>query len=149
MAKELEVHQISNEEVRRGWVRIEENTRDRIIDGGIDSGSIALIRCGHKETRRIILGIQGNYLGIVDTSDMIFMDEGTRNELEVNNIGKKYEFEIEVLEYTRCNKIKYYLNHPDPYISFATTIAVRLGILSTILGVISFILAIISILLAC
>lgn len=138
---ELEVHQLKGEEVRRGWVRIEENTRNRI-----KSGSLIMLKCRGKRTTRIVIGVPPRYLGIHGIQDKVFMDEVTREDLDF--FGNSYEGKTQKFTIRRPSWLEkwfwlapqFYWSHPDFPVNFASKVALVslmvsvIAILVTIFG---------------
>ena len=135
MKIKLKIKQLNAEEVRRGWVRIHENSRR-----GIPAGSLVKITYNSKFVRRIVLGATNKS---PVSEGYIAMDEPTRKKLGVEE-HKSKEFDIE--EYKGVKKIGgeicYYWSHPDFPLRFSTRIAfiaVTLGFLSIIISVVGII----------
>jgi len=137
----LKIHQIEKEETRRGWVRIEENTR-----GDIDSGTLILLQSNNTQIVRNVLGVPIGYLGVQDPSGKIFMDEIARKELGF--VGNNYrnnpqDFKITALDSTikwLRHAPNFYWNHPD----FPTNFASKIAIISLLMGLFSLLLGLVS-----
>jgi len=131
----LEIKQLNAEEVRRGWVRIHENSRM-----GIPAGSLLKITRNGKFVRRIVLGATNKS---PVSEGCIAMDEPTREKLDIKDkdIGKELIFDI--IKYGRLRgkfaSVLYYWNHPDFPLRFSTRMAITLGSLSIIISVIGII----------
>lgn len=127
---ELMVISIRKDEIRRGWVRINQKTRNYI-----KSGSLIEIKCDKNSVKRIVIGF-------ID-ENCIVMDEPTREELGMIETNRTYNFEIKELKGIMgfWGSLTFYWNHPDFPMQFSTKIAVisfALGIISLILGILAF-----------
>jgi hypothetical protein len=131
----LKIRQLNAEEVRRGWVRIHENSRENM-----PAGSLIKITCNDKSVRRIVLGSTSKS---PVSEGCISMDEPTREELEIKEYRNK-EFAFEIIKYRGIRgifeEICYYCHHPEFSLRFSTRvafIAVALGFLSLVISVVN------------
>ncbi|MCL2116408.1 MAG: hypothetical protein FWH29_09325 [Methanobrevibacter sp.] len=127
----LIVKKAKESDIRRGWVRINENYRK-----GLNSNSLIKIVHGDNNVIRMLYGDNNS------NQKNIYLDEPTRYDLGVvDKINEEITFGIK--QYAGIKKIKYisfYLNHPDNALKFTTIIS----LISLLLGVFSLIIALIS-----
>lgn len=133
--RKLKVAQLEKEGIRRGWVRMHENTR-----ANISIGSLIKIKYDTESVRRIMLG---SIKDLFVKEGNIAMDEPTRNELGIyeKDIGKELDFDIIKYSWLKAKlaSILYYWKHPDFSLNFSTKVAVSLGSLSLIISIIGLI----------
>ncbi|MDR3292425.1 MAG: hypothetical protein LBT10_09820 [Methanobrevibacter sp.] len=127
----LKVDKAKIDEVRNGWVRINENDRDYI-----EAGSLIGIKLNDKSVRRIVYGLIQQQDNKKPNDNFISLDEPTRISLGIKDDDivkkEKFEFEINVLT-SSCDKIFFYLDHPEPNLKFTA----QIGLLSLLLGLLS------------
>lgn len=127
----LEVHQLHEEDVRKGFIRIDEETRNKL-----PSGKVIILELNDKRVYRRIIGVSERYK---NTSSRIYLDEPTRNELGLfeQDLGKKYNFKI-IYKTNYLDEFRYYFFHPDQDIKFASRISIFAILVSLIPLLISF-----------
>jgi hypothetical protein len=137
----LEVHQLPEAEVRRGWIRIHEGRRQ-----GIRAGQLLRIRGPSGDALRIVYGLPEGYrVGERSAQgDWICLDEPTRDAigLQERSLGSVVTFSIQrasqpvrVLQWLR-----YALCHPEIALrigSWFAFVSFFLGIISIVLGILS------------
>jgi len=124
------IHQLPKEEIRRGWVRIPENSRD-----SLSVGNLVIIKNKKNKVRRILLGTERNK----EKGKHIYLDEPTRNELGITN-NSDIDLEIKnpsIITFI-FHQIIFYINHPD----FITKFSAKVALLSLIISLISLILGV-------
>ena len=118
--KQLFIRRLPKDEIRRGWIRIDKSTR-----GNIEYQSLIILKSKNHAVERIVLGIDDDGK---DSKNSIFMDESTREKLnlQVYNPKERYKFEIISPNFLikLWHKPCFYWQHPDFPIGFASKIAI-------------------------
>ena len=141
----LELHQLPEHEVRRGWVRIHESERR-----GIKYGELIEIKSDSGRVLRVVYGFApGWQLGaLAPATNWLCMDEPTRQDLSFSESSVGSKVTVEVRQFERSSRwakwLCYSLRHPEIPLEVATWLALVLGGLSVGLGIWSVILGIIS-----
>jgi len=141
----LELHQLRDDEVRRGWIRIHESVR-----GGVPAGELVHLQGPAGGVYRVVLGLPSGYL-VGDrsaNSEWVCMDEPTRNAIGLGSqsLGSKVTIEISQRQqpYRMLAWLLYSLDHPEIPLKVGTWFALVLGIVSVVLGLISVVLGALS-----
>ncbi len=142
----LELHQLPEAEVRRGWVRIHESQRR-----GIKAGELIEMNGQSGTVLRVVYGLPPGYkIGTVGAAaNWLCMDEPTRLQVGLAEATLGSEVSVNVRGFPlwcRWTKwICYSLRHPEITLKVGSWLALILGGLSVVLGLVSVILTIISV----
>jgi len=140
----LELHQLPQEEVRRGWVRIHESQR-----GDIQGGELIEIKGPSGSVLRVAYGLPpGYHVGErTPEENWICMDEPTRDAIGLKDttVGSMICICIKRImgPLGWFQWVRYSLGHPEIPLKVSSWLAVILGGLSVVLGIISVILSVV------
>jgi hypothetical protein len=142
----LELHQLRDEEVRRGWVRIHEDMR-----AGIPAEDLVYLEGPTGGVFRVVLGLPDGYrVGErVAQPNWVCMDEPTRNAIGLKDhaVGSRVTLTIgrRAQPLRTVDWLRYSLSHPEIPLKIGSWLALILGVTSLILGAISVWLGVLSV----